>query len=133
MALLLKRGSFKVNIGNKTVVLFHYSLRDETGEELESSRGGDPSAYLHGADNIIPGLEAAMTGHAAGDTVLRELAQRSQGAVGAEDIVVIAGGVIPKQDYDFLYESGVKCVFGPGTPIPQSAREVLDAVKAAKG
>jgi len=52
---------------------------------------------------------------------------------GAEDIVVIAGGVIPKQDYDFLYKAGVKCVFGPGTPIPQSAREVLDAVKAAQG
>jgi methylmalonyl-CoA mutase len=51
---------------------------------------------------------------------------------GAEDIVVIAGGVIPRQDYDFLYKAGVKCVFGPGTPIPQCAREVLDAVKAAQ-
>ncbi|MEJ2531556.1 MAG: methylmalonyl-CoA mutase [Halioglobus sp.] len=52
---------------------------------------------------------------------------------GAEDIVVIAGGVIPRQDYDFLYEAGVKCIFGPGTPIPQAAREVLDAVNQAQG
>jgi methylmalonyl-CoA mutase len=47
---------------------------------------------------------------------------------GADDIVVIAGGVIPRQDYDHLYSAGVKCIFGPGTPIPVCAREVLDAV-----
>jgi len=51
---------------------------------------------------------------------------------GAADIVVIAGGVIPRQDYDFLYNAGVKCIFGPGTPIPQCAREVLDAVNEAQ-
>jgi methylmalonyl-CoA mutase len=52
---------------------------------------------------------------------------------GAEDIVVIAGGVIPKQDYDVLYQAGVKCIFGPGTPIPECARDVLDAVNVATG
>jgi methylmalonyl-CoA mutase len=52
---------------------------------------------------------------------------------GAEDIVVIAGGVIPKQDYDILYQAGVKCIFGPGTPIPECARDVLDAVNVATG
>jgi FKBP-type peptidyl-prolyl cis-trans isomerase SlyD len=56
-----------LNIGPKTVVSFHYTLRDEAGTELESSRGSEPSAYLQGANNIIPGLEAAMTGKAAGD------------------------------------------------------------------
>jgi methylmalonyl-CoA mutase len=50
---------------------------------------------------------------------------------GAGDIVVIAGGVIPRQDYDFLYKAGVKCVFGPGTTILDSARAVLKAVNAA--
>ena len=48
---------------------------------------------------------------------------------GADDIVVIAGGVIPKQDYQGLYDAGVRCIFGPGTPIPVSARAVLDAVR----
>lgn len=47
---------------------------------------------------------------------------------GADDIVVIAGGVIPRQDYQYLYDAGVTCIFGPGTPIPHSARAVLNAV-----
>ena len=47
---------------------------------------------------------------------------------GADDIVVVAGGVIPKQDYDYLWNAGVKGIFGPGTKIPVSARQVLDAI-----
>lgn len=47
---------------------------------------------------------------------------------GADDIIVVAGGVIPKQDYDFLWDAGVKGIFGPGTKIPVSARSVLDAI-----
>jgi methylmalonyl-CoA mutase len=45
--------------------------------------------------------------------------------VGGDEIMVIAGGVIPPGDYDFLYEAGVKAVFGPGTPITDSADKVL--------
>ena len=44
----------------------------------------------------------------------------------AEDIIVIAGGVIPKQDYEFLTQAGVKGIFGPGTPIPQAAMDVIN-------
>jgi len=44
---------------------------------------------------------------------------------------VIAGGVIPKQDYESLYQSGVKGIFGPGTKVPVSAREVLTAITKA--
>ncbi|MBK6582329.1 MAG: methylmalonyl-CoA mutase [Pseudomonadales bacterium] len=50
---------------------------------------------------------------------------------GAADIVVVAGGVIPRQDHEFLLESGVKCIFGPGTRIPSAARMVLAAIDAA--
>ena len=53
-------------------------------------------------------------------------------AQGADDIIVFVGGVIPKQDYDFLYASGVKGIYGPGTPIPTSARDVLDQIKKAQ-
>jgi FKBP-type peptidyl-prolyl cis-trans isomerase SlyD len=56
-----------LNVGENSVVYFHYTLQDEAGEQLETSRDGEPSAYLHGAGNIIPGLEAAMEGKAAGD------------------------------------------------------------------
>ncbi len=50
----------------------------------------------------------------------------------AEDILVVVGGVIPKQDYDFLYERGVSCVFGPGTPVGKAAEEVLDELLKRK-
>ena len=49
---------------------------------------------------------------------------------GADDIIVIAGGVIPQQDYEFLEGSGVALIFGPGTPIPDAARKVLNAINA---
>ena len=54
-------------------------------------------------------------------------------AQGADDIIVVAGGVIPKQDYDHLWDAGVKGIFGPGTKIPVSARSVLEAIKQAQG
>jgi len=50
---------------------------------------------------------------------------------GADDIIVFVGGVIPRQDYDFLYEAGVKGVYGPGTPIPASAKDVLEQIRKA--
>lgn len=50
---------------------------------------------------------------------------------GADDIIVFVGGVVPAQDYDFLYNAGVKGVYGPGTPIPASAKHVLEQIKKA--
>ena len=47
----------------------------------------------------------------------------------SEDIAVVAGGVIPPQDYEFLKKLGVSCIFGPGTPIPDAALEVLSSLK----
>ncbi|MBQ0958811.1 methylmalonyl-CoA mutase [Ideonella sp. 4Y11] len=52
---------------------------------------------------------------------------------GAEDIIVFVGGVIPAQDYGFLFDAGVKGVYGPGTPIPASAKDVLEQIRAAQG
>jgi methylmalonyl-CoA mutase len=45
---------------------------------------------------------------------------------GREDIMVVAGGVIPQKDYQFLYDAGVTAVFGPGTVIPLAAKQILD-------
>jgi len=50
---------------------------------------------------------------------------------GADDIIVFVGGVIPAQDYDFLWQAGVKGIYGPGTPIPASAKGVLEQIKAS--
>ncbi|MEP5980639.1 MAG: FKBP-type peptidyl-prolyl cis-trans isomerase, partial [Marinobacter alexandrii] len=55
-------------IEKNQVVLFHYSVRDEQGTEVENSRGGEPNAYLHGHGGIIQGLEEALEGREAGDT-----------------------------------------------------------------
>jgi methylmalonyl-CoA mutase len=52
---------------------------------------------------------------------------------GADDIIVFVGGVIPRQDYDMLYDAGVKGIYGPGTPIPVSAKDVLEQIKKALG
>ncbi len=79
-------------------------------------------------DVHVVGASSLAAGH---KTLVPQLVEALK-AQGAEDIVVIAGGVIPRQDYEFLYAAGVKCIFGPGTPIPVCARDVLDAVSAAQ-
>ncbi len=48
---------------------------------------------------------------------------------GAEDIIVFVGGVIPRGDYEFLFSAGVKGIYGPGTPIPASAKDVLERIR----
>ena len=50
---------------------------------------------------------------------------------GGDDIIVFVGGVIPRQDYAFLYDAGVKGIYGPGTPIPASAKDVLERIREA--
>lgn len=57
-----------MSIEDRKAVSFHYTLTNDEGEELESSRERDPMVYLHGYRNIIPGLETAMTGRDVGDT-----------------------------------------------------------------
>jgi methylmalonyl-CoA mutase cobalamin-binding domain/chain len=50
-------------------------------------------------------------------------------AEGAQDIIVICGGVIPAKDYEFLQSSGVSAIYGPGTNIPSAAGEVLELIR----
>lgn len=78
-------------------------------------------------DVHVVGVSSQAAGH---KTLVPSLIEELKKA-GADDIIVIAGGVIPKQDYDYLYQAGVKGIFGPGTPIPKAARGVLDAINAA--
>ena len=58
-----------VTIADKQVVSIHYTLTDDDGEIIDSSSGDNPLTYLHGAQNIIPGLEAALVGKNVGDEV----------------------------------------------------------------
>jgi len=58
-----------MQIGAKKAVSIHYTLKDDKGEELDSSEGAEPLVYLHGEGNIVPGLEKALEGKQPGDEV----------------------------------------------------------------
>jgi methylmalonyl-CoA mutase len=67
---------------------------------------------------------------AAGHKTLVPAIVQALKAQGGDDIIVFVGGVIPPQDHEFLYAAGVKGIYGPGTPIPASAKDVLEQIRA---
>ena len=73
-------------------------------------------------DVNIVGASSLAAGH---KTLSPQLIEELK-KLGREDIMVIAGGVIPAQDYDFLYQAGVAAIFGPGTPVPYSACKMME-------
>ncbi len=75
-------------------------------------------------DVHVVGVSTQAAGH---KTLVPQLVQ-ALAQEGATDIRVVVGGVIPKKDYDALKQAGVVCIFGPGTPVPQAARDVLRAI-----
>jgi methylmalonyl-CoA mutase len=79
-------------------------------------------------DVHVIGISSQAAGH---KTLAPKLVQALVDA-GAGDILVICGGVIPAQDYQFLYDAGVKAIFGPGTNIPNAAKDILALIRAAK-
>jgi methylmalonyl-CoA mutase len=80
-------------------------------------------------DVHVVGISSQAAGHR---TLAPQLVQALKEA-GAEDILVICGGVIPQQDYKFLKDAGVKAIFGPGTNIPAAAQDILELIRAARG
>jgi len=76
-------------------------------------------------DVHVVGASSLTAGH---KTLVPELIRKLQ-EMGAGEILVIAGGVIPPTDYDFLYKAGVVGIFGPGTSIPESADKVLSLLE----
>ncbi|WP_028913696.1 methylmalonyl-CoA mutase [Pseudorhodobacter ferrugineus] len=79
-------------------------------------------------DVHVIGISSQAAGH---KTLAPKLVQALK-AAGAGDILVICGGVIPQQDYQFLYDAGVKAIFGPGTNIPEAAKDILRLIRAAR-
>ncbi|WP_299730051.1 methylmalonyl-CoA mutase [uncultured Tateyamaria sp.] len=79
-------------------------------------------------DVHVVGISSQAAGH---KTLAPQLVQALKDA-GAEEIIVICGGVIPQQDYQFLYDAGVKAIFGPGTNIPTAAQEILTILEKTK-
>ena len=80
-------------------------------------------------DVHVVGISSQAAGHKTlAPQLIKALKQKD-----AEDIIVICGGVIPQQDYDFLRKAGVKAIFGPGTNIPKAAQDILELIRAARG
>ncbi|MEM8791886.1 MAG: methylmalonyl-CoA mutase [Pseudomonadota bacterium] len=79
-------------------------------------------------DVHVVGISSQAAGHM---TLAPKLIEALR-AQGAEDIIVICGGVIPPSDYEFLYSKGVKAIFGPGTNIPEAAANILTLIQDAR-
>lgn len=73
-------------------------------------------------DVHVLGVSSLAAGH---KTLVPQVIEELK-KLGREDIMVIAGGVIPAQDYDFLYNAGVSAIFGPGSRIPECAIKMLE-------
>ena len=80
-------------------------------------------------DVHVIGISSQAAGH---KTLAPQLVKALRDA-GAGEILVVCGGVIPQQDYAFLYDAGVKAIFGPGTNIPTAARDILDLIRLGRG
>ena len=79
-------------------------------------------------DVHVVGISSQAAGHKTlAPRLIKELEARDAG-----DILVICGGVIPQQDYEFLKKAGVKAIFGPGTNIPEAAQDILRLIRAAR-
>ena len=76
-------------------------------------------------DVHVVGVSSQAAAH---KTMVVEL-RKALDDIGAKDIKIVAGGVIPQQDYDFLLNNGCSAVFGPGTPIPQCAEDIIDVLQ----
>jgi len=79
-------------------------------------------------DVHVVGISSQAAGHR---TLAPKLVQALKDA-GAGEILVICGGVIPQQDYQFLYDHGVKAIFGPGTNIPEAAKDILRLIREGR-
>ena len=86
-------------------------------------------AARHAVENDVHAV-GISTLAAAHRTLVPELVKALR-AEEADDIIVFVGGVIPQQDYQMLYDAGASGIFGPGTPIPDAAREVLKQIRKA--
>jgi len=79
-------------------------------------------------DVHIIGMSSLAAGH---KTLLPKLVQELK-KLEREDIIVICGGVIPAQDYDYLYKNGAAAIFGPGTKIPEAALTLMDILNESE-
>ena len=122
-----------MKIQNNSAVSFHYSLTDDEGNSIDSSEGQEPLGYLHGAGNIIPGLEKALEGKSTGDslTVAVEAAE-GYGEVQKELIQEV-----PREAFQGIDSIELGMQFeaqtGQGGSVPVTVIEVTDKIITVDG
>jgi FKBP-type peptidyl-prolyl cis-trans isomerase SlyD len=96
-----------MQIAERTVASFHYTLTNDAGEVLDSSDGREPLTYLHGAGNIVPGLEREMVGHVAGDKFSVDVAAEEGYGAYVDELVQ----VVPRASFDGVHDLAVGMQF----------------------
>ena len=122
-----------MTIKENSAVSFHYTLTDDDGQTLDSSAGKDPLAYLHGAGNIIPGLESALEGKKVGDAMTVSVrAAEGYGEVQKELIQEV-----PRESFQGVDSIEVGMQFeaqtGQGGNVPVTVTEVTDTIVTVDG
>jgi FKBP-type peptidyl-prolyl cis-trans isomerase SlyD len=101
-----------MQIGERTVASFHYTLTDDAGQVIDTSSGREPLTYLHGAGNIVPGLEKEMSGRKPGDVFKVQVAPEE--GYGMPDPMMIQ--VVPKEAFQGVDALEVGMEFQAQTP-----------------
>lgn len=111
-------------IENRKVVTLEYTLTDESGDILDSSKGGDPLVYLHGEGNIIPGLEVALTGLDEGTSLKVEVAPADGYGVRDEDLLqTVPKGNLGEEDLEVGMQFQAR---GPDGPVMLTVVKVME-------
>ena len=122
-----------MTIIENSAVSFHYTLTDDEGQQLDSSAGKEPLAYLHGAGNIIPGLENALAGKSVGDNMTVAVsAAEGYGEVQNELIQEV-----PREAFQGVDSIEIGMQFeaqtGQGGSVPVTVTEVTDTIVTVDG
>ena len=113
-----------MRVSKDTVVAIDYTLTDSSGQTLDTSIGGEPLTYLHGAGNIIPGLEHAMDGKGVGDAFRAEIAPEQAYGVHRADLV----SPVPKSAFGEVKEIKKGMQFQAKTPQGPRLVTVIDVI-----
>ncbi|HMM66195.1 MAG TPA: peptidylprolyl isomerase [Dokdonella sp.] len=96
-----------MQIAERSVASFHYTLTNDAGDVLDSSEGREPLAYLHGVGNIVPGLEREMAGHVAGDSFSVDVAPEDGYGSYIDELVQ----VVPRKSFEGVADLAVGMQF----------------------
>lgn len=96
-----------MQIAERSVASFHYTLTNDAGDVLDSSEGREPLAYLHGVGNIVPGLEREMAGHVAGDSFSVDVAPEDGYGNYIDELVQ----VVPRKSFEGVADLAVGMQF----------------------